>query len=208
MATPIRIWEPGMIYHITTRGNSKEIIFREESDFEVYLMFLKDALIYYADLNYEIICFCLMSNHVHLMLKCNKSEPENFMRRLNSKYTRYFNIKYGYVGHLFQGRYFAEPITNINHLLETSRYIHMNPVKAKIISMPDLYRWSSVHYYINSSKYKNKSMYNDNFINNKIKKITINEEDISISEVMQYFENENDYFEYMLVNYLDSCELS
>ncbi len=130
-----------------------------------------------------------MSNHVHLLLKCNKKEPGHFMRMINSKYTRYFNIKYDYVGHLFQGRYHAEPITNINQLLETSRYIHLNPVRAKIVSIPEKYRWSSYKAYINklvewstrkSSEFK-----------------TIINDDIYKQEVLNYFTNANEYAEYV-----------
>lgn len=143
MVTKNRIWYPSAIYHITNRGNRKEIIFREEMDYRVYLVILKNTVDYYEEYNYEIISYCLMSNHVHLLIKTNNKEPGYFMRRVNSMYARYFNDKYEYVGHLFQERYFSNIITNDIELLEVSRYIDLNPVKAQIVKKAEDYKWSS-----------------------------------------------------------------
>ena len=155
MPTPKIIWQEGAIYHITTRGNRKEAIFKDEDDFEAYLGHIDENLRYYSHLNYELIAYCLMSNHVHLMIKTEKEPLTSIMRRLNSKYTKYFNKKYDYVGHLFQGRYFAEIINNREHLLDVSRYIHLNPVKAKIVSNPKDYKWSSYSGFIETYDNRN-----------------------------------------------------
>lgn len=155
MPTPKIIWQEGAIYHITTRGNHKEAIFKDEDDFEAYLEHIDENLRYYSHLNYELIAYCLMSNHVHLMIKTEKEPLTSIMRRLNSKYTKYFNKKYDYVGHLFQGRYFAEIINNREHLLDVSRYIHLNPVKAKIVSNPKDYKWSSYSRFIETYDNRN-----------------------------------------------------
>lgn len=143
MASPKRPWVSGAIYHITNRGNRQEIIFRENIDYIVYLGILKETLKFYENDNYKLISYCLMSNHVHLLLKTGRKDPSFFMRRVNSMYARYFNSKYQYMGHLFQGRYFSNLINNVIELLEVSRYIHLNPVRAKMVDSPEKYMWSS-----------------------------------------------------------------
>ena len=143
MASPKRPWVSGAIYHITNRGNRQEIIFRESIDYIVYLGILKETLKFYENDNYKLISYCLMSNHVHLLLKTGRKDPSFFMRRVNSMYARYFNSKYQYIGHLFQGRYFSNLINNVIELLEVSRYIHLNPVRAKMVDSPEKYMWSS-----------------------------------------------------------------
>lgn len=143
MASPKRPWVSGAIYHITNRGNRQEIIFRESIDYIVYLGILKETLKFYENDNYKLISYCLMSNHVHLLLKTGTKDPSFFMRRINSMYARYFNSKYQYIGHLFQGRYFSNLINNVIELLEVSRYIHLNPVRAKMVDSPEKYMWSS-----------------------------------------------------------------
>ena len=141
MASPKRPWVSGAIYHITNRGNRQEIIFRENIDYIVYLGILKETLKFYENDNYKLISYCLMSNHVHLLLKTGRKDPSFFMRRVNSMYARYFNSKYQYIGHLFQGRYFSNLINNVIELLEVSRYIHLNPVRAKMVDSPEKYMY-------------------------------------------------------------------
>lgn len=156
MASPKRPWVSGAIYHITNRGNRQEIIFRENIDYIVYLGILKETLKFYENDNYKLISYCLMSNHVHLLLKTGRKDPSFFMRRVNSMYARYFNSKYQYMGHLFQGRYFSNLINNVIELLEVSRYIHLNPVRAKMVDSPEKYMWSSYNKIVlDKDKFKN-----------------------------------------------------
>ena len=140
----------GASYHITNRGNHQEKIFLQESDYCVYLSILKDTLKFYEEFNYKLISYCLMTNHVHLLIKTDKRDPSNFMRRINSMYAKYFNKKYEVTGHLFQGRYYSNLITNISELLEVSRYIHLNPVRAQITKGPEEYKWSSYNKIVNN----------------------------------------------------------
>lgn len=175
MASKRRVWEPHAIYHVTTRGNRKEEIFRDEQDFRVYLRILEDTIIYYSYLNYQILTYCLMSNHVHLLIKTDSEPLKRFMARLNSMYTKYFNKKYGYIGHLFQSKYFSEIIKDDAHLLQVSKYVHLNPVKAKIVEEPDQYKWSS---YL--------------MITGKIKPELVN-----IDIVLDYFKYDNRFESYM-----------
>lgn len=143
MPTKARLWYEGASYHVTTRGNNKGNIFRETHDFEKYLSIIYEAMEYYDYSQYQIICYCLMTNHVHLMIKTSDKPLADFMGRINSRYTKYFNKKYECSGHLFQGRYFSDIVRDNTQILEASRYIHLNPVKAKIVSSPCDYRWSS-----------------------------------------------------------------
>jgi len=148
MTTPKLGWYEGAIYHITTRGNRKDDIFRDEEDFKVYLIILMKALIYYSHVNYELVAYCLMDNHVHLIIKTGKEPMTSIMRRINSIYTKYFNKKYNYVGHLFQSKYFSHLIEGESQILEVSRYIHLNPVRARMESTPEIYKWSSYRMFI------------------------------------------------------------
>lgn len=143
MPTKIRLWYEGASYHVTSRGNNKMNIFREIQDFEKYLSIVHESMEYYNHCKYEIICYCLMTNHVHLMIKTGNEPLANFIGRINSKYTKYFNKKYECSGHLFQGRYFSDIVKDNTQILETSRYIHLNPVKAKMVQSPYDYKWSS-----------------------------------------------------------------
>lgn len=143
MVTKRRIWIPGASYHITNRGNRREDIFLEEVDYYIYISLIKNTLKFYEDYNYKLISYCLMKNHVHILLKTDKYDPSHFMRRLSSMYAKYFNNKYECIGHLFQGRYYSNTITSVIELLEVSRYIHLNPVRANITKLPEEYRWSS-----------------------------------------------------------------
>lgn len=84
-----------------------------------------------------------MDNHVHIMLKIEKRPSGELISRVHSIYTKYFNKKYNYIGHLFQDRYYLELIEDDSQLLETSRYVHLNPVKTSMVEMPNEYKWSS-----------------------------------------------------------------
>jgi hypothetical protein len=92
-----------------------------------------------------------MPNHTHLQMQCSKSPPAEFMKELNETYAMYFNKKYELTGHVFQGRYGAELIEDRSYLLDTSRYIHMNPVRADLVKYPLEYPWSSYRYYVTQS---------------------------------------------------------
>lgn len=128
-----REWYRGATYHVTVRGNRRNDIFRDKEDFEYYLNTIEAALFYYIHYNYKVICYCLMDNHVHLMIKTDTEPLGKLIGRISASYTRYFNKKYNYIGHLFQDRYFSELIKRDEQMLETSRYIHLNPVRANMV---------------------------------------------------------------------------
>lgn len=128
-------WYPGAMYHVTARGNHRSDIFKEEIDFEFYLKCMEEALSYYKDC-YRIISYCLMTNHVHIQIEAKEKPISFYIGRINNFYAKNFNKKYNFTGHLFQSRYNAEIIKNDEYVLEVSRYIHLNPVRAKMVDKP------------------------------------------------------------------------
>ena len=133
---------PDATFHITARGNHRNDIFRDDEDFQVYCTFMQAALEYF-DGQFEIYSYCLMNNHVHILIKTFKLHISNFFARVHGIYARYFNHKYNYIGHLFQDRYFSELIESDAQLLSTSRYIHLNPIRAKMVKKTENYSFSS-----------------------------------------------------------------
>lgn len=150
MSRKKRIWQPGYIYHVTARGNNKNDLFLCKKDYVKYLEVILYSLKYYEDYEYEVLCYCLMTNHVHLLIKCNKLNPGRFIGMINKKYADYYNYKYNKIGHLFQGRYYSNIIKDNLQLLQASKYIHLNPVKAGIVDKGEKYKWSSYKQYISN----------------------------------------------------------
>lgn len=149
MAKKKRIWYPGAVYHITNRGNRRADIFKDEEDYQVYLTILQQTMDKYP---YILYSYCLMTNHIHMQIETKDVEIWHIMRYINLLYTKYFNNKYNFIGHLFQGRYKSEIIENDTYNLETSRYIHLNPVKANMVNTPIEYKWSSYDIYMGQRK--------------------------------------------------------
>ncbi len=137
----VKQYDVNSYYHAYNRGVNKNVIFKDEQDYVVFLSLVKRYLGSEIEKdssnreypNYaqglDLIAFCLMPNHFHMLVyqKDNVKAMELFMRSLSTAYTRYFNKKYKRVGHLFQGVYKASRISNEPYLLHISRYIHMNP---------------------------------------------------------------------------------
>lgn len=144
-----RIWYPGAAYHIMCRGNHRHDIFRDDEDRQVYITILRQSK---EELPFLLHSYCLMTNHVHLHIETIDIEISKIMKRINMLYTIYFNNKYNFVGHLFQGRYRSELIETDSYNLEISKYIHLNPVRAKIVDYPLEYNWSSYKVYMGTDK--------------------------------------------------------
>lgn len=136
-----RVLLEGVYYHIINRGNQKQRVFLEDSDFEKYLELLKH---YKRKYKFKMYAFCLMPNHVHLILEVNKpTELAKIMQGLNIAYARWFNKKYGKVGHLWQGRYKSMVIQKDKYVFDCISYVEINPVRANLIQSPLDYTWSS-----------------------------------------------------------------
>ena len=140
MARPLRIEYEGAFYHVTSRGNERKKIFYANSDYEKFKTYLKDAQDKYG---YLLHCYVLMSNHYHLLIETPKANMSKVMHFINGSYTNYINRRRGRSGHLFQGRYKAILIERDRYLLELSRYMHLNPVRAGFVKRPEDYPYSS-----------------------------------------------------------------
>jgi putative transposase len=133
-------------YHVMLRGNNRQNIFFEDQDYQAFLYIISDASNSYG---FKIHLYCLMTNHIHLVIEVGDIPISKIMQSISSRYAKLHNCKYKKIGHLFQGRFKSKLITDENYLLELCYYIHMNPVKAKICASIDEYPWSSHHYYKN-----------------------------------------------------------
>lgn len=140
MARPLRIEYPGALYHITSRGNGGQKIFRSDKD-RLYLLELLAALT--DRLHWLCHAYCLMDNHYHLIIETTEGNLSRGMRQLNGIYTQKYNWRYNKTGHVFQGRYKAIIVDKDSHLLELSRYVALNPVRAQVVEKPEDFRWSS-----------------------------------------------------------------
>jgi REP element-mobilizing transposase RayT len=145
MARPLRIVYPGALYHVTARGNERRKIFLSQQDYRKFLSYLTEALHKYGVM---LHAFTLMGNHYHLLVETPNANLSSFMHAVASAYTTYFNSKRKRAGHLFQGRYKAILVEKEPYLLELSRYIHLNPVRADIVKAPEDYACSSYRAYI------------------------------------------------------------
>lgn len=135
------------VYHVMIRGINRQNIFQDRED---RILFLKKLESIKERSECKIYAYCLMSNHVHLLIAEGKESIGNTMKRLGSAYVYWYNQKYERIGHLFQGRFYSEPINTEIYLLTAIRYIHQNPVKAKLAQNCDGYPWTSYHDYMNS----------------------------------------------------------
>lgn len=141
--------DPGLnsYVHVMNRGVQRSDIFREQQDRITFIRILEQSL---DKFNCELIAYCLMTNHYHLLLKAGDVPFYNVLRHFQSRYAVHFNHKYEKTGHLFESRYVSRIIDSSSSLLEVSRYIHNNPVKAGMVRNPIDYPYSSYSAFVNS----------------------------------------------------------
>jgi len=138
------------ILHILTRGNNRQKVFHSDKDYQAYLDFLRR---YREDNKIVIYHYCLMPNHIHLIIKITpKSNLAKFMKQLNLAYMYHYKKRYNYNGHLWQGRYKSLLISKDEYLITCARYIELNPVRAKITKDPEDYKYSSYNAYAYGKK--------------------------------------------------------
>lgn len=138
-------WSPGDTVHLVNRGVHKDPIFRESSDYE-YFQRLMSRL--QTNGHCEIEAYVLLYNHFHILCHTGDVPLSKCLQNLQSPYARYYNTKYRLTGHLFEAKYYAGLITTDSQLLAVSRYIHLNPVKAGLVTDPALYQYSSYPTYL------------------------------------------------------------
>ena len=186
------------IYHVILRGNDKQDIFYEDQD---YIKFLKIIQTIQKKYSYEIYEYCLMTNHVHLIIYDDKNVLSKIMQSLSISYSLYFSKKYEKNGHLFQNRFLSKTVESQNYLYRLCRYIHQNPLKAKIAKTEE-YKWSSYHEFISKAKIINPKPILSMFGQTKKESLE--------NFIIYHHHNEshiNDEFEYELVCKLTDTQL-
>ena len=145
MSRPLRIEFAGLFYHVTARGNERKKVFVSQRDYARFKEYLAIARERFGCV---LHAYVLMGNHYHFLLETTEANLSKVMHYLNGSYTTYFNVKRKRSGHLFQGRYKSIVVDRDSYLLELSRYIHLNPVRAGIKERPEEYPHSSYGCYL------------------------------------------------------------
>ena len=145
MPRTARVFIENACYHIVARGNQKQTVFKENTDYEYYIRLIHKYKLKYKCLIYG---YCLMSNHIHLILESpiEQKNISRFMQGLNQSYAMKFNGKYDKSGHLWQNRYKIFTVLKNDYMLNLISYIEYNPVKAKAVLKPEDYPYSSYRY--------------------------------------------------------------
>ncbi|GAE28084.1 hypothetical protein JCM9140_4277 [Halalkalibacter wakoensis JCM 9140] len=141
-----RVWQPHRFYHIVMRGNRRDPLFRSATDFQAFLHILEQL---HHKIPFELASYCLMTNHYHLQLRSQEESLSKLMALMNKRYSNYYNIRYRLTGHVFEKRFYDKIIEDHTGMIEVSRYIHLNPVEAKMVKYPEHYPWSSFYLYKN-----------------------------------------------------------
>jgi REP element-mobilizing transposase RayT len=144
LARQLRIQYSGAFYHVFSRGNQKQPIFLSDDDHFFFIKCLREA---HEKFGIIVHAYCLMPNHFHLIIETPLGDLSSMMHFLITTYTIYFNTKHKRCGHLFQGRYKSILIEAESYAQELSKYIHLNPVRSKLVESPEQYPWSSYDYY-------------------------------------------------------------
>lgn len=137
------------VYHIILRGINQQVIFEDEEDAYMFLHLLK---FYKEKSGYQIYAYCLMGNHLHILIKEGEEPLGIVMRRIGARFVYWYNSKYDRCGHLFQDRFKSEAVEDCSYLLNVLRYIHQNPLKAGLAKNVADFKWSSYSEYLNQSR--------------------------------------------------------
>jgi len=155
LARKRRVWIPDFFYHIVSRGNRRDALFHDDSDFKIFLHILRQI---HKKNPFEIASYCLMTNHYHLLMRSQKQPISKVMALLNKRYADYYNTKNKVTGHVFEKRFYDKIINTNLDMLEVSAYIHLNPLEAGMVKRPELYQWSSYRYYVHVSSHPHLNM--------------------------------------------------
>lgn len=140
MSRPLRLDHAGALWHVTSRGNERREVFRDDEDRREFLRLLGRAVDLFG---WRLHAFVLMGNHYHLLVGTPEATLSRGMRQLNGDYAGHFNRRHGRDGHVFQGRFKAVLVQRESHLLEVARYVVRNPVRAAMVKSPEEWPWSS-----------------------------------------------------------------
>lgn len=140
MTRPLRLAVPDGIYHVTARGNRRQVIYLDDDDRQEYLRRLARVT---GRHRWKVLSFCLMANHVHLLIRTPMANLSEGMQLLNGTYAQAFNRRHGGDGHLWQGRFAASLVQEERYLRDVLRYIALNPVRAGLSATADEWAWSA-----------------------------------------------------------------
>lgn len=145
MPRPPRLLLSHSYYHIMTRGNNKNIVFKKPNDYYYYLDRFAD---YKKELPFDLFHYSLMPNHVHLLIKTkNALAFAIFMKKINLSYFHYYKNHYNWAGHFWQGRYKSQPVGKDEYFIQCGKYIELNALRGGLIKNPEDYKFSSYRYY-------------------------------------------------------------
>ena len=140
MARPLRIEFHDAIYHVMARGNERRAIVRDDVDRRKWMSLVERTV---ARHRWRVFAFALLDNHFHLFLQTPEADLSAGMAHLNGSYAGYFNVRHRRVGHLMQGRFKSVVVDDQGYWRELSRYVHLNPVRARLVQRPEDWAWSS-----------------------------------------------------------------
>lgn len=167
------------IYHVILRGINKQIIFEDNNDYAEFI----ETLRYYNSLcDFKLHAYCLMNNHIHLLIEEGNDSLAVVMKRIEVKFVKWYNHKYERIGYLFQDRYKSEVIDSATYFLRVFRYIHQNPLHAGLENRLGTYPWSSYADYYN----------NDNSF-------------IHVETIQSFFESTDNLLQFLNTNSVESC---
>ena len=161
------------IYHVMLRGINQQQIFADVEDYKYMLETIRE---YKESTGVGIYAYCLMGNHLHLLIKENKIELSQFIKRVGTKFVYWYNLKYKRTGHLFQDRFKSEAVENNKYFITVIRYIHQNPRKAGIVQNLSDYPYSSYKEYLEAIKGRNTAIIDSDFVFEIIPKESFQEE--------------------------------
>lgn len=165
------------VYHIMLRGINRQNLFEDDEDRERFI----NTIHYFKSIsNYRVYGYCLMNNHIHLLLRETDESISNAVKRISSSYVYWYNQKYERCGHLFQERFRSEVVETDAYFLTVLRYIHQNPIKAGMINNINQYKWSSYHDYVKTPRVVDIQFALDSFSINRVEAV----------ELFQIFTNE------------------
>jgi len=154
VSRPKREWYPGATYHVMSRGNRRTVLYKDASDYMRFIECIVRARELYP---FKLHSLCLMTNHFHMAIETQNIELWKIMQRILHPYSMDFNHKYNFTGHLFESRYTSCLVEDERYFLEVSRYIHLNPVKARMVREPLDYEYSSYGKFVSNGSAKKKS---------------------------------------------------
>ncbi|MGV8153464.1 MAG: transposase [Alkaliphilus sp.] len=181
-------------YHIIMRGNNKNRIFKEEKNKLDFIKMLKNQE---EEKRIQLLAWCIMDNHVHIVVKADIKDMSLAIKKINVKYAMRHNHKEGTIGHVFQDRFKSQPIETDEHLMQVIRYVHNNPIKAKMIEKIQNYNWSSYNYYYNKEEVKsrNQMQFVLKYFNNDLEEFAKFHE---VNDFNEYLDIKEDIMEYRM----------